>query len=147
MSVSTDKKTNMVTLKITWIDPVLARDWANTLVQQVNNQLREQTIRDAQKTIDYLKQQLESVSLVELKQVIYSLIEEKVKSITLAKVQSEYVFKVIDPAIVPDKPSKPKKGLIVAVSFVLGLMLSVFVALILNWREEKQKPMEDKSVD
>jgi len=145
MSVSTDKKTNMVTLKITWIDPVQARDWANELVTILNNKLREQTIEDAEKTIDYLKKQLETVNLVELKQVIYSLIEEKVKNITLAKVQSEYVFKIIDPALVPDKPSKPKKKLIVVVSFVTSLILSIFIALLLNWREESKAKQKEVS--
>lgn len=144
MSVSSDKKTGMYTLKITWVDPVLARDWANELVTLINSKLRQQAINDAEKTINYLKQQLESVTLVELKQVIYNIIEEKVKSITLAKVQEEYVFKVIDPAIVPDEPFRPKKGLIVAVSFVLSLMLSIFIALILNWKENaKQEKLNE----
>jgi len=146
LSVSTDKKTGMITLKITWINPVLARDWANTLVKQLNNQLRKETIQDAGKTINYLRKQLGNVSLVEIKQVIYSLIQEKVKSIALANVQSEYVFKVIDPAIVPDKPSKPKKKLIVVVTFVTSLILSIFIALLLSWIDQRKEEIKEKEI-
>ena len=149
MQLSNDKKTGMYTLKITWEDPVLARDWANTLVTMVNQKLRQQNIQNAEKTIQYLKKQLETIRLVELKQVIYSIIEEQVKNITLAKVQEDYVFKIIDPATVAEQPAKPKKKLIIVVAFVTALILAVFMAFFLEWlynmKREKQNPSQNKS--
>lgn len=41
--------------------------------------------------------------------------------------------KVIGNYIIDDDPVEPKKGLIIAVAFVIGLMLSIFLALFLNF--------------
>ena len=43
-SVDEDKKSGLITLSITWKDPQVAANWANDLVKQLNEQLREQAI-------------------------------------------------------------------------------------------------------
>jgi LPS O-antigen subunit length determinant protein (WzzB/FepE family) len=48
----------------------------------------------------------------------------------LTKVRTEYVFKTIDPPIVPEKKAKPKRALICALGTLLGLMLAITVVLI-----------------
>jgi len=48
-------------------------------------------------------------------------------------------FEVSVPPFIPEKPSKPKKGLIVAVSIVSGLFLGVFLAFFLEWLENVRK--------
>lgn len=137
LSISEEGKTGLIRLKIAWINPVQARIWANELVQRVDDELRQKAILESQDIIEYMQKKLPSIELQDLRMIALSMIEEQVKKITFAEVNKEYVFKVIDPAIVAEKPVSPKKGLIVAVGFILGLMLSVFVALILNWRKNK----------
>ncbi|MDG6777389.1 Wzz/FepE/Etk N-terminal domain-containing protein [Thiomicrorhabdus sp. zzn3] len=138
LQVSEDKKTAAITLSVEWYDPVLAAQWANQLVKELNAKLRDETIQKSQRTIEYLQEQIQQTNLVELREILFGLIEEHVKKITLAKTHEEFVFKVIDPAVVPEEKSKPKRGLIVAVVFVLGLMLSVFIVLIQNWRAQNK---------
>lgn len=140
MSVSEDKKSSAITLSIQWYDPVKARDWANQIVDDLNERLRNETIESSERTIKYLKEQIQQTNLLELREILFGLIEEHVKNITLAKTHAEYVFKVIDPAVVPEEKSKPKRGLMVAVAFVLGLMLSIFIVLIQNWRANLSRP-------
>lgn len=135
LSATEDGKSGLYALKIKWDNPVLARDWANELVQRIDNELRQNALHEAQATIDYMNKKLETIALQDIRNIALQTIEENMKKITFAQVQKQYVFKVIDPAIVADKPVSPKKGLMVAVGFVLGLMLSVFLALVLNWRE------------
>lgn len=146
LSTSKDKDSGLVTLSVEWENPVLVQQWANDLVKALNAQLRQEAISKSQTSIEYLQKQLEQTANVELRKILFSMIEDNTKNITLAKTTEEYAFKVIDPAVVPEKKSKPKRGLIVAVALVLGLMLGVFVALIQNWRETKvDESMPDTS--
>ncbi|WP_044408767.1 Wzz/FepE/Etk N-terminal domain-containing protein [Thiomicrospira microaerophila] len=130
-------RTGVITVAIEWTDPVLARDWVNLLVRDINEHLRHQEMQSAQRSIDFLERQIQQISLVEHRQVAFKIIEENLKSLTLAQTEADFVFKVIDPAIVPENRSKPKRSLMVAVGLVLGFMLGVFIALILNWREKR----------
>ena len=137
LSISEDSKSGMFTLKIKWINPVVARDWANELVLRVDNELRQKAIAESQATISYMQGKLPTIELQDFRVIALQMIEDNLKKVTFAQVKKEYVFKVIDPAIVAEKASSPKKGLMVAVGFVLGLMLSLFLALILNWRDAR----------
>lgn len=51
------------------------------------------------------------------------------KQVKLAKFRA---YRMVKPAYLPEDPIKPKKSLIVAVAFVLGGMLGIFVALIVG---------------
>ena len=51
LSVDEDKNSGLVTLSISWKDPALAAEWANDLVKQLNEQLREKAIADSRKRV------------------------------------------------------------------------------------------------
>lgn len=51
--------------------------------------------------------------------------------------------RVIDPAVVPRAPIKPKKSLIMALAFVLSLMLGVMLAFLLDYLDSTFKGPED----
>ncbi len=127
-SIDLDRSTGLLTLAIEWQDPELAAAWANNLVQRVNHQLSSQAIEEGRTSISYLKKQLAETSSVEVQQAIYRLIEAETKEIMLANVQEEYAFKVIDPAVAPQKPIKPQRTLIVTLGFLLGLIAALFIA-------------------
>lgn len=123
-SISEDKKTGLITLAIEWKDPELAAHWANLLVRRINGMLRASAIDQAQKSIDYLKRELVKTSVVELQQGIYRLIEAQVNKIMLANVRDDYAFKLVDPAVVPQEKAKPKRGLIIGLGLLTGLIIS-----------------------
>ena len=54
--VDEDGKSGLITLSISWKDPEVAADWANDLVKQLNDQLRDQAIADSKKRVGYLEQ-------------------------------------------------------------------------------------------
>ena len=58
--------------------------------------------------------------------------EELTKKIMIANVREEYAFKIIDPAVVPEKKYAPSKRNIVIISFILGLFISVFSIAIIT---------------
>lgn len=47
-----------------------------------------------------------------MQNTFYKLIEEQTKSLMLAEVQEEFVFKVVDPSVVPEVKYEPKRYLI-----------------------------------
>jgi uncharacterized protein involved in exopolysaccharide biosynthesis len=130
LSVSQDKTTSMVTIGIEYFSPTLAKQWLTWLISDVNDFMRDQDQKEAQDSIDYLTQQLESIQVTTMETVFYQLIEEQTKNMMLTKVKAEYVLKTIDPPQVPEEKAGPKRALIVVLGTMLGGMLSVLIVLI-----------------
>ena len=126
LASSVDKESGLVILSISWRDPALAARWLNDLVIRLNEHMRSAAIAEASKSIEYLNQQIVQTSVLEMKQMLYGLIEEETKKIMLANVRAEYAFKVIDPAVVPERKVKPKRTLIAVWGMVLGLFSAIF---------------------
>ncbi len=129
-TVTENKKTGLITLSIAWKSPTLAAEWANQLVKRVNARLRDDAIREAGKSIAYLKQELRKTNVVEVEQAIYRLIEAQTKNIMVANAREEYAFTVIDPAVPPEKQAKPKRALMIILGFMLGLTMAIFTVFI-----------------
>jgi uncharacterized protein involved in exopolysaccharide biosynthesis len=129
--VSVDRKTGLVTLMIEWKDPIRAAQWANKFVNMANTRLRTEAVEDAEKSISYLEKQLRVSGEVEIQQSIYRLIEAQTKKRMVANTREEYAFKVIDPAVVPEKKVRPKRALIVLFGLMLGAMAGVITAFTL----------------
>jgi len=132
LDIRKDNKTGLVTLGVEWRDPVLAARWANALVARLNEHQRQTAIQEAQQSIDYLNQQLNNTSVVDMQQAIYRLIESQTKVIMLANVKKEYVMQVIDPALAPEKPVRPQRSLILVLGAVLSAMLGIFIVFLLH---------------
>jgi uncharacterized protein involved in exopolysaccharide biosynthesis len=131
-SVSESQKTGLVILAIEWSDPIVAASWATELVDQVNNAMRELAIEEAERSVEFLQSRLSETEIVEVRQAIYTLLEGQTKSLMMADIRREYAFKVLDPAIPPDlgDPSSPRKVLMTASGFVLGLMIGILLVLM-----------------
>ena len=133
-SVAEDKKTGLITLTITWTDPVQAAQWATELVNRTNAVLRQQAIDEAQRSIEYLNGQLTKTSVVELQKAIYGLIESQIKQVMIAKGNEQYAFRVIDPARVAEKRSSPKRAAICVLATLLGGAFGCVLAFVLPRR-------------
>ncbi len=133
-TVKGDKRTNLVRLTIVWKDPTLAATWANGLVKLANDTLRARAITDSERNIAYLKQEAASTNLVEAQKIIYSALRIEMGKAMLAKGTQEYAFKVIDPALVVERPVPPERIVWVPVGLLLGMFLSSFwVTLRAAW--------------
>ena len=142
-SIELDRSTGLLTLAIEWQEPGLAAQWANSLVERVNDLLSTQAIEEARTSINYLEKQLEETSSVEVQQAIYRLIEAETKEIMLASVQDEYAFKVIDPAVAPREPIRPQRSLIVMLGLLAGLIVALFIAFFHNAIVNNRKRREE----
>jgi len=130
LNVSQDKSTSMITVNLEYYSPMLAQQWLNWLISDVNEFMRDQYQKESQDSIDYLTDQLKDIHVASMESVFYQLIEEQTKNMMLTKVKAEYVLKTIDPAQIPEEKAKPKRALIVVLGTILGGMLSVLIVLI-----------------
>jgi uncharacterized protein involved in exopolysaccharide biosynthesis len=124
LSVDVDKN-GLIILSISWKDPAVAAEWANDLVKQLNEQLREKAITDSQKRVGYLEQELAKTTLQDIRVVLYNLLESEKQKAMLANVNEDFALEVIDPAV-PGLLIKPKRKLIVVLGGVCGVFLGIF---------------------
>ena len=105
--------------------------------------MREQDVKEAEARIAYLEGKLQETNIAGMQQVFYQLIESETRTVMLANAQDEYIFKTVDPAVVPQEKSEPKRALIAIVATMLGGMLGVFavfvIAFIRSGKEDRQK--------
>jgi len=123
-SVTEDRRTGIVTLTITWRDPKLAADWANELAARVNREMRDRAITEARRSLEYLNRELDKTQVVDLRQPIYRLIENRINTVMLANVRDEYAFKIVDRATAPDADdySRPLHWLFALAGATLGAL-------------------------
>ena len=133
LGVSEDKQTSYITVSIDHQSPVIAAQWVNWLVEDVNAAVKAQDVSEAEKSIEYLKQQIANTSLADLQAMFFELIQSQTETVMLAEVRPEYVFKTIDPAVVPEEKSKPSRALICVLGTLLGGMLGIVVVLIRHY--------------
>jgi uncharacterized protein involved in exopolysaccharide biosynthesis len=128
--ITIDTKTGLVTVTVRWKDATVAADWANSLVAMCNDAIRARAIVDAERNIAYLNEQLTKATIVAMQNSISALLESEIRKVMLAKGSQEYAFRVLDPAIPPEKPAFPVPTLWTAVGFLGGAMIASIIVLL-----------------
>lgn len=133
-TLTRDTKTGMVTLKIEWRDPAEAAAWANELVSRLNVEMRRRATEKATASLKYLQDELAKTEDMGTRAAIYRLVELQVKQIMLANVTQEYVFQIVDKALIPDEDKyvRPRKGVMLAIGLFVGVALGVLLAIGLS---------------
>lgn len=144
-AVTEDVQTGLVTLTVDWPDAEVAADWANGLVAQVNERLRNDAIEEAQQNLEFLEGQLDNYSAVAVREAVFNLMEAEMKNAMLANVRAEYAFEVIDPAVVPERRFKPRRLLMVVVGSVAGCILGFLAVFLRNARNSARTTARDDS--
>lgn len=133
LALSEDKQSGFVTLSVQHESPVVAKEWAELLIDRINEEIRSEDVGEAEASIAFLEAQRDQTSLVSLDEVFAQLIEEQTKTIMLANVSKDYVFDIIDPPVVPELKSKPSRALICVLGTLLGGMLGVVWVLVRHY--------------
>jgi len=136
--ITEDHRTGIVTMSIIWRDRVQAAEWANTMIAEADAALRQRAIAEYTRSLDYLKEEARSASLVEMQTAVDKTMENELKDAMLARTRDAYAFKVLDPAIVrdPKDTDSPNRPLIVAFGCGLGLLVGVIWAA---WRQRRAR--------
>lgn len=130
LSVNGPDRTGIVTVAINWHNPQESAEWTNQLIKALNQEVRARDVNEANSAIAYLRKQLEQTQLVDMQRVFYQLIESQTRITMLADARDEYVLRVIDPAVVPDIKSEPRRSIIAIVGTLVGGLFSLFVVFM-----------------
>lgn len=130
VSINIDKETGMVTVSASHISPFVANNWVNLLIKEINEAMKQRDVVEANKSRKFLTNQIQETKIADIRAILYKLIEDQTKTIMFANVRDEYVFKTIDPAIIPEESFKPNRILIVIMSIMIAGMLSILYVLI-----------------
>jgi len=128
-TISVDPVNGLVVVAIEWKDPELAAEWVQAHIRRVNEITRRRVVADATKRLAFLNEELAKTNLVEVRQVIFSIIQSQYNSIAVANTQEEYVFRTVDPALPPIEPARPQKLLMIAGGIVAGGLVGFALAL------------------
>jgi LPS O-antigen subunit length determinant protein (WzzB/FepE family) len=134
VDVKIDSREGTYRVSVEFFSPNFAQQWANLLVNDINDHMRNEEISLANGSIKFLREQVASTKVSSAEAVFFGLIEEQTKKAMLAQVQKDYVFSVIDPAIAPEKKSSPKRAIICIFFVILGGLFSCALVLIRNYR-------------
>ena len=140
LTVRDNKDTGLVTVAIASESPVAAKQWLELLIKDINERMREQDVQDAEARIAYLEGKLRETNISGMQQVFYQLIESETRTVMLANAQREYVFKTVDPAVIPQEKSDPKRALIVILAVMLGGMLGVLGVFVKAFVQNSRQP-------
>jgi len=135
LEVEQNPKTKFVRVTVEFYSPHLASEWTTLLVKMLNDHIRDIDKQEATDSIQYLTELAEKSYVAELKKVFSSLMEEQLKSQMLAEVRKDYVFKVVDPAVVPEIKSKPQRAIIIIIAGFLGGIIGMIIILFRTGRK------------
>ena len=142
MSVSEDKKTSFVTLSVEHQSPVIAQQWVEIMMDQIDQVMRDQDRQTALQSIAYLNSLAPTVNYEEISKALASLQQEQMKRLMMVEANENYIFKVLDSPIVPEMKVKPKRSLIVILGTMLGMMLSALGVLV--WHYTRTSSQHDE---
>ena len=127
-----DKEDKLFTIRVDWSDRVVAAKWANMLVDRINSVARQRAIRDTERSVEYLEEEIKNARTVQLQQSIYSLLQSQLNKRMLANTRPDFAFSVIDPALVSDRDKYvwPNALLFAVIGFFVGTLLAMFACTL-----------------
>lgn len=128
-SVSVDPKTNFISLTFEHYSPVFAKNYLDLIVKELNKTASQEDLYKSTKALEYLNEELSRTQITETRKSINQLIENELKTIMLIKSDKNYLVTPIDQPHVPEFKSSPSRFFIVAISTIIGLLISILISL------------------
>ncbi len=132
-----DKDTGFITLSIKHKSPVIAKQWIEVIVNELNTYYRDKDKSESEKAIGFLNKQILMTNISEVKEAISQLLQDETKKLTLIEANEFYVFEYIDPPAIMEKKSEPKRALICIFSAFLGVLAGVIYVMLKHYFSRK----------
>ena len=141
LSISSDKKTGMITLSATTLDRFLAKDLVEIYLKELTAHLKQMEIKEVLKKIKFYKQELSATSDIQLKTQISNLLSSLVQKRVLSSSNEFYVVsQMIAPRVAHVKEkTKPKRSLILILAVIMSLMIGVFGAFFKEFLDKNRQ--------
>ena len=108
-------------------------DITNNLIHKLNNDAKVRLIYETKQNIRFLNKELSNTDILNAKAGLYNLIEQQTGKLMTANIRSEFIFKIIDPAISPIRAESKNQSVIILIGLFLGLFFGSFIAFIIDF--------------
>lgn len=136
MNISQDVKTSFISLTVEHHSPYIAKEWADTIISEINNNMKEKDKISALKSIDFLNNQLPTVNYAEVREAISKLQQEQMKQLMLIESNEDYILTVLDSPYASELKSSPNRALICMLITIFGFMASLLMVVYRNSRQQ-----------
>ena len=136
LQVSQDYDTKFLTISIKHESPHIAKEWAELVVNEINDSFRAKDKREAESAMKFLNSQMAFTSYTEIKQVVAQILKQKMQQLTLIEANEFYVFSYLDQPAVARKKIGPSRTSICILGTLLGFMLGVLIVLVRGYFKE-----------
>ena len=133
LRLAKDKNSGFINISIKHQSPFIAKQWAELVINEVNDFYRQKDKEESEKAVSYLNQQIAMTGSSEIKQVLAELVQEETKKLTLIDANQFYVFEYIDPPAVMEKKSEPNRANICITIAFIGGILSILLVFIRHY--------------
>ena len=135
LSISTDKKSGLITLSAESIDKFLSKELVEIYLVELTNYLRKTEMQNVDKQIKFYKNEFNNIADISIKTQLGNLAAGLLQKKVLAEANEYYNVKQLTKpqvAYIRDK-TKPKRSLIVIVSFITSIILGIFAVFFLEF--------------
>lgn len=116
---------SFVTISVEHVSPVIAQEWVKVVIEEINAFVKQEEVDEAQRSISYLTEELERTTIAESRSLLFDLIQRQTETIMLANVRDEYVFKTIDPPLIPLDKTGPNRLSVLILITLVGAFIGV----------------------
>ena len=124
-----DRQTNFLTISIISNSPDDAYSLLIKLKEDLQEYVRRKDIEDAERNIDGAINEISKVDNVDAREAISNFIQNQVAKLLFAKNSTDYVFKVIENPVLPQKKDSPSRALLSAI-FLLSALILWFIHIM-----------------
>lgn len=129
--VNKDKTTDFVKVSIETYAPEISRNWLTLLVTDINAEMKSRALTEYRQTLQQIELSLTTSQIVEVRNLLFQLADEKRKEIIVAEITPDFALKTIDVPTLPEKKSGPFRALIVVFSLIIALLFYTLICMVM----------------
>ena len=146
LSISSDKKSGLITISYTDPDRTYAPKVVNMFLKDASAYLVQNNLKNINKRLKYFQEEISKVEAFELRQSLSQMISQILKEKVMMQSKEYYKCDLLTApyaAYIKNK-AKPKRGLILVVSFVTSMILGIFLVFFMSFIKENKNKDEEQ---
>jgi len=128
-SITVDRRTGFVSLKVHARQPEAAQRIAQTMINDINNELRRRSLEEARRAEAFLNQKIASAQFESIRNTAAALLETQLKREVMAESRPDFALRILDPASLPQLRSYPRRTSMVIIGGMLGSLVAAIIVL------------------
>ena len=133
ISFSQEKISRVISISVEHQSPEFAHNLLLLMLKELNNVIKNNDLKEAESSIEYLNNQLNQISQADLRKSVNTLIEAQLKKLMLTNVKEYYILQPLDLPFIPEEKSNPPRALICIIGTIFGFILTISFVLIRHY--------------